>query len=51
MIWATIVVQFNPIIQRLGDQAVKVGCTIGEHDIPQPRNVSVESSLNFADPK
>ncbi|XP_046827463.1 uncharacterized protein LOC124427999 [Vespa crabro] len=50
MIWATIVVQFNPIIQRLGDQAVKVGCTIGEHDIPQPRNVSVESSLNFADP-
>ncbi|XP_043504832.1 uncharacterized protein LOC122525883 [Polistes fuscatus] len=50
MIWATIVVQFNPIIQRLGDQAVKVGCTIGEHDIPKPRNISVQSSLSFADP-
>nr|ARK20012.1 venom protein [Ampulex compressa] len=51
LVWATIVIQFNPIIQRLGDQAVRVGCSLDDQDVPQPRNVSVQSSFSFLDPK
>lgn len=50
LIWATIVIQYNPIIQRLGDQSVRVGCTLDEQGLPEPRNVSVHSSFNFSDP-
>ncbi|XP_020706349.2 uncharacterized protein LOC105683030 isoform X2 [Athalia rosae] len=50
--WATIVVQFNPIIQRLGDQAVRVGCFLDgdADDLPQPRNITVHSDVRFIDP-
>ncbi|XP_015511163.2 uncharacterized protein LOC107217955 isoform X2 [Neodiprion lecontei] len=49
--WATVVVQFNPIIQRLGDQAVRVGCSLdGNDDPPQPRNITVHSDVHFIDP-
>ncbi|XP_076302864.1 uncharacterized protein LOC143221268 [Lasioglossum baleicum] len=50
LVWATIVVQFNPIVQRLGDQAVKVGCSLNEREPPQPKNVTVHSSFSFLDP-
>ncbi|KAL6439360.1 hypothetical protein ACFW04_003895 [Cataglyphis niger] len=50
LIWATIVIQYNPIIQRLGDQSVRVGCSLDGRDIPEPRNVSVNSSFSFLDP-
>ncbi|XP_058797709.1 uncharacterized protein LOC131667947 isoform X2 [Phymastichus coffea] len=49
-IWSTVIVQFNPIIQRLGDQAVKVGCTLFEsNEVPEPRNITVQSSYTFID--
>lgn len=51
MVWATIVVQFNPIVQRLGDQAVRVGCTLSDREPPQPRNITVHSTFSFLDPK
>ncbi|XP_072765207.1 uncharacterized protein [Anoplolepis gracilipes] len=50
LVWATIVIQYNPIIQRLGDQSVKVGCSLDDRNIPEPRNVSVNSSFSFLDP-
>ncbi|XP_050445248.1 uncharacterized protein LOC126848390 isoform X3 [Cataglyphis hispanica] len=50
LVWATIVIQYNPIIQRLGDQSVRVGCSLDGRDIPEPRNVSVNSSFSFLDP-
>ncbi|XP_023287900.1 uncharacterized protein LOC105704404 isoform X2 [Orussus abietinus] len=50
MVWSTIVIQFNPIIQRLGDQAIRVGCRLGEGELPEPRNVTVQSSISFLDP-
>ncbi|XP_015604224.1 uncharacterized protein LOC107272038 [Cephus cinctus] len=50
VIWTTVIVQFNPIIQRLGDQAVRVGCSLDEHDIPEPRNITVQSSVSILDP-
>ncbi|XP_076164704.1 uncharacterized protein LOC143145320 isoform X2 [Ptiloglossa arizonensis] len=50
LVWTTIVVQFNPIVQRLGDQAVRVGCSLNDHQAPEPRNVSVHSSFSFLDP-
>ncbi|CAK9824833.1 hypothetical protein ANTRET_LOCUS2937 [Anthophora retusa] len=50
LVWATIVVQFNPIVQRLGDQAVRVGCSLNDREPPQPRNVTVHSSFSFLDP-
>ena len=43
-------VQFNPIVQRLGDQAVKVGCSLNDQEPPIPRNVTVHSSFSFLDP-
>ncbi|XP_017796564.1 PREDICTED: uncharacterized protein LOC108577858 [Habropoda laboriosa] len=50
LVWATIVVQFNPIVQRLGDQAVRVGCSLNDREPPQPRNVTVHSTFTFLDP-
>ncbi|XP_017765268.1 PREDICTED: uncharacterized protein LOC108554479 [Eufriesea mexicana] len=50
LVWATIVIQFNPIVQRLGDQAVKVGCSLNEQERPQPKNITVHSSFSFLDP-
>ncbi|GAB1866522.1 ZP domain-containing protein [Camponotus japonicus] len=50
LVWATIVIQYNPIIQRLGDQSVRIGCSLDGRDIPEPRNVSVNSSFSFLDP-
>ncbi|XP_029179231.1 uncharacterized protein LOC114946745 isoform X2 [Nylanderia fulva] len=50
LVWATIVIQYNPIIQRLGDQSVRVGCSLDGRDVPEPRNVSVQSSFSFLDP-
>ncbi|XP_032683048.1 uncharacterized protein LOC116849728 isoform X2 [Odontomachus brunneus] len=50
LVWAIIVIQYNPIIQRLGDQSVKVGCSLDDRDLPEPRNVSVHSSFTFLDP-
>ncbi|XP_060825016.1 uncharacterized protein LOC132911977 isoform X1 [Bombus pascuorum] len=50
LVWATIVVQFNPIVQRLGDQAVRVGCSLNDQAPPQPKNVTVQSSFSFLDP-
>ncbi|EZA51621.1 hypothetical protein X777_08805 [Ooceraea biroi] len=50
LVWATIVIQYNPIIQRLGDQSVRVGCSLDEYGLPEPRNVSVHSSFSFLDP-
>nr|XP_034179295.1 uncharacterized protein LOC117603867 isoform X1 [Osmia lignaria] len=50
LVWTTIVVQFNPIVQRLGDQAVKVGCSLNDQEPPIPRNVTVHSSFSFLDP-
>lgn len=38
-----VVVQFNPIIQRKGDQAVKMACLF------MPENQTVSSVLNFTD--
>ncbi|XP_026674051.1 uncharacterized protein LOC108630827 isoform X2 [Ceratina calcarata] len=49
LVWATIVIQFNPIVQRLGDQAVKVGCSLSDREPPEPRNVTVHSSFSFLD--
>nr|XP_012146929.1 PREDICTED: uncharacterized protein LOC100880315 isoform X3 [Megachile rotundata] len=50
LVWTTIVVQFNPIVQRLGDQAVKVGCSLNDNEPQAPRNVTVHSSFSFLDP-
>ncbi|EFN77857.1 uncharacterized protein LOC105189233 [Harpegnathos saltator] len=50
LVWAIIVIQYNPIIQRLGDQSVKVGCSLDDCEVPEPRNVSVHSSFSFLDP-
>lgn len=50
LVWATIVIQYNPIIQRLGDQSVRIGCSLDGRDVPEPRNVSVQSSFSFLDP-
>ncbi|XP_076295009.1 uncharacterized protein LOC143216107 [Lasioglossum baleicum] len=50
LFWTTIVVQFNPIVQRLGDQAVRVGCSLDDREPPEPRNVTVQSSFSFLDP-
>ncbi|XP_043600335.1 uncharacterized protein LOC122575451 isoform X5 [Bombus pyrosoma] len=50
LVWATIVVQFNPIVQRLGDQAVRIGCSLNDQAPPQPKNVTVQSSFSFLDP-
>ncbi|XP_076241052.1 uncharacterized protein LOC143183416 [Calliopsis andreniformis] len=47
LVWTTILVQFNPIVQRLGDQAIRVGCSL--NDLAQ-KNITVESSFNFLDP-
>ncbi|XP_066595926.1 uncharacterized protein [Prorops nasuta] len=49
-VWATVVVQYNPIIQRLGDQAVRVGCSLDENEIPAPKNITVHSGFTFLDP-
>ncbi|KAK9308878.1 hypothetical protein QLX08_001291 [Tetragonisca angustula] len=50
LVWATIVIQFNPIVQRLGDQSVKVGCSLSNERPPQPENITVHSSFSFLDP-
>nr|XP_033342757.1 uncharacterized protein LOC117229920 isoform X1 [Megalopta genalis] len=50
LFWTTIVVQFNPIVQRLGDQAVRIGCSLNDREPPGPRNVTVHSSFSFLDP-
>ncbi|KAH0945783.1 hypothetical protein HN011_010617 [Eciton burchellii] len=50
LVWATVVIQYNPIIQRLGDQSVRVGCSLDEQGLPEPRNVTVNSSFSFLDP-
>ncbi|XP_076630697.1 uncharacterized protein LOC143346465 isoform X1 [Colletes latitarsis] len=50
LVWTTVVVQFNPIVQRLGDQAVRVGCSLNDHEPPEPRNITVHSSFSFLDP-
>ncbi|XP_011169679.2 uncharacterized protein LOC105202723 isoform X2 [Solenopsis invicta] len=50
LVWATIVIQYNPIIQRLGDQSVRVGCSLDEGGLPEPRNVTVHSNFSFVDP-
>ncbi|XP_051160478.1 uncharacterized protein LOC127281034 [Leptopilina boulardi] len=50
MVWSTIIVQFNPIIQRQGDQAVRVGCSLDDGTMPEPRNISVHSSFTFLNP-
>ncbi|CAL7938353.1 unnamed protein product [Xylocopa violacea] len=50
LVWATIIVQFNPIVQRLGDQAIRVGCSLSDREPPHPRNVTVHSSFSFLDP-
>ncbi|KYQ57928.1 hypothetical protein ALC60_02977 [Trachymyrmex zeteki] len=50
LIWGIIVIQYNPIIQRLGDQSVRVGCTLDESGLPEPRNVTVHSNFSFEDP-
>lgn len=50
MVWSTIIVQFNPIIQRQGDQAVRVGCSLDDNITPEPRNISVHSSFTFSNP-
>ncbi|XP_043280944.1 uncharacterized protein [Venturia canescens] len=49
-VWVTVIVQFNPIVQRLGDQSVRAGCTLDEPDIPEPMNVTVNAGFDFADP-
>ncbi|KAK0096387.1 hypothetical protein PV326_005623 [Microctonus aethiopoides] len=49
-VWVTVIVQFNPIIQRLGDQAVRVGCTLDDNEVPLPRNITIGSSFNFISP-
>lgn len=49
LIWAIIVIQYNPIIQRLGDQSVRVGCSL-DSGLPGPRNVTVHSNFSFPDP-
>ncbi|XP_011872865.1 PREDICTED: uncharacterized protein LOC105564798 [Vollenhovia emeryi] len=49
-VWAIIVIQYNPIIQRLGDQSVRVGCSLDDGGLPGPRNVTVHSNFSFADP-
>ncbi|XP_034943908.1 uncharacterized protein [Chelonus insularis] len=48
-VWVTVVVQFNPIIQRQGDQSLRVGCTLDSGEVPHPRNVTVGSSFSFLD--
>lgn len=50
-VWVTVIVQFNPIIQRLGDQAVRVGCTLDDNEVPLPRNITIGSSFNFISPE
>ncbi|KZC11093.1 PREDICTED: uncharacterized protein LOC107189204 [Dufourea novaeangliae] len=50
LVWTTIVVQFNPILQRLGDQAVRVGCSLNDREPPEPKNVTIQSSFSFLDP-
>ncbi|XP_076651481.1 uncharacterized protein LOC143358317 [Halictus rubicundus] len=50
LFWTTVVVQFNPIVQRLGDQAVRVGCSLDDRKPPEPRNVTVHTSFSFLDP-
>ncbi|XP_024874980.1 uncharacterized protein LOC112456571 [Temnothorax curvispinosus] len=50
LVWATIVIQYNPIIQRLGDQSVRVGCSLDDSGLPEPRNVTVHSNFSFEDP-
>lgn len=50
LVWATIVIQFNPIVQRLGDQSVKVGCSLSNEIPVQPENITVHSSFSFLDP-
>ncbi|XP_020296222.1 uncharacterized protein LOC109861116 isoform X2 [Pseudomyrmex gracilis] len=50
LVWTTIVIQYNPIIQRLGDQSVKVGCSLEDRNLPEPKNISVHSSYGFLDP-
>ncbi|XP_014206597.1 uncharacterized protein LOC106638085 [Copidosoma floridanum] len=50
IVWSTVIVQFNPIIQRLGDQAVRVGCSFINGSIPLPQNISVNSGFTFVDP-
>ncbi|XP_001604126.2 uncharacterized protein LOC100120484 isoform X1 [Nasonia vitripennis] len=49
VIWSTVIVQFNPIIQRLGDQAVRVGCTLESGEVPSPRSVTLNSGFTFID--
>ncbi|XP_076678030.1 uncharacterized protein LOC143374068 isoform X2 [Andrena cerasifolii] len=50
LVWTTVLVQFNPIIQRLGDQAIRVGCSLDDRQPPEPRNITVHSSFSFLDP-
>ncbi|KAL6266982.1 hypothetical protein P5V15_000066 [Pogonomyrmex californicus] len=50
LVWAIIVIQYNPIIQRLGDQSVRVGCSLDDSNLPEPRNVTVQSKFTFIDP-
>lgn len=49
MFWVTVVVQFHPIIQRLGDQAVRVGCSMQPRGPDRSDNITVQSSFTFAD--
>lgn len=51
VIWTTVIVQFNPVVQRLGDQAVRVGCSLYNRTLPGPMNVTLNSNLSFPDPK
>ncbi|KAG8041046.1 hypothetical protein G9C98_002034 [Cotesia typhae] len=48
-VWVTVVVQFNAIIQRLGDQSVRVGCTLDD-EVPGPRNITIGSGFDFLNP-
>ncbi|XP_068081538.1 uncharacterized protein [Anabrus simplex] len=47
LISAVVIVQYNAIIQRRGDRAVKVACML---DDSSPKNVTVGASLSFAGP-
>ncbi|KAL7301175.1 hypothetical protein TKK_0006146 [Trichogramma kaykai] len=47
VIWSTVIIQFNPIIQRLGDQAIRVGCSLDRAALPTPRNITVNSGFTF----
>lgn len=45
LVSAVVIVQYNPIIQRQGDRAVKVGCLV---DSSSTKNITVGVSLSFS---